>query len=70
MGADRKTPIDTHPMIIDIIVPTGGGSCLKTYKGTKKFSVESFGSHFFCLSFFLIAMLPSDAGSSCKADES
>ena len=68
MGADRKTPIDTQPMIIDIIVPTGGGSYLKTYKITKKFSVVRVGCHFFCLAIFLIAMRSFVTDSSRKTD--
>jgi hypothetical protein len=35
MGADRKMPIDTQPMIMDMIVSKVEGSSLKTYKGNK-----------------------------------
>jgi hypothetical protein len=36
------TPIDKHPIIIDMIVLTIGGFSLKTHKSTKKFSVVCF----------------------------
>ena len=42
MGADRIIPIDTQPIIMDIIVPTTGGSSFKTYKDSNLFSVISF----------------------------
>lgn len=36
MGADKMIPIDTQPIMMDIIVPTGGCLSLITYKITKK----------------------------------
>ena len=41
MGADRKTPIDTQPTNMDIIVPKKEVIQLTTYKDRKKFSVDS-----------------------------
>ena len=45
IGADRIIPIDTQPINMDINVPNAGGSSLKTYKDSKKFSDRGFSDH-------------------------
>ena len=49
IGADKIMPIDTQLVIMDIIVPTRGGSSIKTYKFTNKISDTGFQMTVFLL---------------------